>query len=181
MSPLFMLFAWVCARAKRSIASLVTLFALVALTSGALFVYYTEPFGEQWREAVAHMRREYRSDDLVVISPGHYCIPFAYYFSNDFPENAEALEAQPGVVLENGSYRGLSVVDQAGNTRVDDAALASAQRIWLVSGYAPVDPVVLTWMEQGLVPRDTGTYVGARVRLLDRRPGPVVGSASVGK
>ena len=172
MPPLFILFAWIVVRAKYKSARWVTLFALVAMTGWALSVYYTEPFGEQWREAIADMRPAYRSEDLVVIAPGHYCIPFAYYFSGAFPEDAQALEQAPAVLLEDGDYRGLSFVNEAGNVWVDDPALATGRRIWFASGYAPVDPLVSTWIEEGLEPLDQGEFLGARVCLLQRTQSP---------
>jgi 4-amino-4-deoxy-L-arabinose transferase-like glycosyltransferase len=181
MPPLFILFAWIFARAKYSIPSLVTLCALVCLTGCALFVYNTEPWGEQWREVVAYMRPAYRSDDVVVISPGHYNLPFAYYFSGAFPENAASLERIPAVVLENGSYRALGLVKQAGDIRIDDPALATAERIWFVSGYAPVDPTMLARIQEGFAPEDTGVFLGARVCLLQRTQGAGTDAANAGE
>jgi hypothetical protein len=179
--PLFILSAWIIARAKYSIPSLLILVALVCLTGRALLVYNTEPWGEQWREAIAYMRPAYRIGDLVVISPGHYCLPFAYYFSGSFPPNAASLERVPAVVLENGRYRALSLVNQAGDVRVDDLDLATAQRVWFVSGYASVDPTMLARIEQGLEPLHTGEFLGAHVCLLQRGQVARTAAASVGE
>lgn len=168
MPPVFILFAWIFTRSRHVIAASVVLLALISLTGRALFVYYTAPVGEQWREAIACMRPAYQSDDLVVISPGFYSRPFAYYFYGDFPEDIHTLSRAPAIVVENGKFRALSLLHQAEGVRASDAALASAQRIWFVSGYAPVDRAVMMWIEQNFEPLATGEFLGARVRLLQR-------------
>ena len=168
MPPLFILFAWIFIRARHRIISSSILLALIGITGSALFVYYTAPAGEQWREAVAYMRRAYQSDDLVVISPGHYGRPFAYYFHGSFPPDLATLAYRPALVVEDGEFRALNISPEAEGARIDDPALATAQRVWLVSGYAPVDPVVLLWADQNFETLHTGEFVGACVRLLQR-------------
>ncbi len=49
---------------------------------------------------------------------------------------------------------------------MDHAVSATAQRVWLVSGYAPVDPAVLRWADLNSGTVHTDEFVGARVRLL---------------
>ena len=132
------------------------------------FQVVTEPTGEQWREAIAYMRPIYQTDDLVIISPGHYSRPFAYYFHNSFPPDLATLAYMPALVVENGEFRALNISPEAEGARIGDPALATAQRVWLVSGYAPVDPVVLLWTEQNFETLHTGEFVGACVRLLQR-------------
>lgn len=172
MPPLFILFAWIFTRARHVIISSLILLALISLTGSALFVYYTEPFGEQWREAIAYVRAAYQPDDLVVMSPGFYCRPFAYYFYGDFPQDSVTLGRAPALVVENGEFRAFSLLQEADGVRASDPALATAQRIWFVSGYALVHPKVMTWIEQDFEPLDTGEFVGARVRLLQRSQDP---------
>lgn len=172
MPPLFVLFAWIFTRARQVIISSLVLLALISLTGSALFVYYTEPFGEQWREATAYMRPAYQPDDLVVISPGWYGRPYAYYFYGGFPEDINALTYIPVIVVENGEFRAVSFLDRAGGVRASDPALASAQRIWLLSGYSLVDPRVMTWTEQNFEPIDIREFVGVRVDLLQRSQDP---------
>lgn len=171
MPPLFILLAWILTRFRPVLISSVALLALLSLTGSALFIYYAEPTGEQWREAVAYMRPAYQSDDLVVISPGHYGRPFAYYFYGSFPPDLATLAYTPALVVENGQFRALSMPPEAEGARISEPALAMAQRVWLVSGYAPVDPAVLSWAEQYFDTLHTGEFVGARVRLLQRTQG----------
>lgn len=168
MPPLFILFAWIFTRARPVIVSMLVLLVLTSLTGSALFVYYTEPFTEQWREAVALLRPNLESKDLIIISPGFYDKPFSYYFCEGFPKDAETLEGARSIVVENGSFRAFSLLVQVEGVRVDDPALATAQRIWLVSGYAPVDPAVLRWIEQDFEALESADFVGVGVRLLER-------------
>jgi len=168
MPPLFILFAWILIHARHRIISALILLALISLTGSALHVYYTEPSGEQWREAIAYMRPAYQSDDLVVISPGHYARPFAYYFYGSFPPDLATLAYMPALVVEKGEFRALNMSPEAEEIRIDDPALATVQRVWLLSGYAPVDPVVLLWAEQNFETLHTREFVGACVRLLQR-------------
>lgn len=168
MPSLFILLAWIFTRARQRMISLLLLLALLSLTGSALFVYYTEPSGEQWREAVAYMRPACQSDDLVVVSPGHYGRPFAYYFHGSFPPDLATLAYKPALVVEKGKFRAFNASPEAEGVRIDDPALATAQRVWLVSGYAPVDPMVLLWAEQNFETLHTAEFVGARVRLLQR-------------
>ncbi|KPL17743.1 MAG: hypothetical protein AMJ93_14665, partial [Anaerolineae bacterium SM23_84] len=166
MPPLFILFAWVFVRARNGVIASFILLSLIGLTVLALRVYYTEPWGEEWREAVASMRPEYQAQDLVVVAPGWYARPFAYYFYGTFPKNAATLEHAPAIFVENGEFRVFTLLEQTEGIRASDPALAEAQRVWFLSGYSPVDPAVLKWIEQDFEPLDIREFVGARVYLL---------------
>lgn len=166
MPPLFILFSWILTRSRYAIISGVVLLVFISLLGRGLFVYYTAPVGEQWREAIAYMRSVYQPGDPVVISPGFYGYPFAYYFTGDYPEDIRALAQVPAIVVENGEFRPLRLGRQVGEEEVSDPVLASAQRIWLISGYAPVDRAVGAWVEENLEQLESAEFLGARVRML---------------
>lgn len=170
MPPLFIGYAWVFTRARSPVARALLLLMLLGLTGKALCVYYTEPGGEQWREAMAYLRPTYEPDDVVVIAPGFYGRLFAYYLYGDFPENIQALSPALAIVVEHGHFRPVNLYRQAEEVRTDDPALASARHIWFLTGEAPPDPTVAAWVEQQFEPRDTGEFPGVRVRRLERRP-----------
>jgi len=168
MPPLFILFAWVLTRSRPVILARLAALAFVGVLGAALFVYYTAPVGEQWREAVAYLRAAHQPEDPVVIAPGFYGYPFAYYFTAEFPEEIHALSRTPAIVVEGGEFRGLELRPSAGEAPSRAAGLTSTRRIWFVSGYAPVDPAVVTWIEENFELLDSAEFLGARVRLLQR-------------
>jgi 4-amino-4-deoxy-L-arabinose transferase-like glycosyltransferase len=165
---LFIVLAWAVTRARRAIVASLILLTFVALVGSSLHVYYSEPFGEQWREAVAYMRPAYEPDDLVIIAPGWYGRPFAYYFYGGFPQQVAELADTPGIVAEAGDLRPIRLPGQEESVTASDSRLAAAQRIWLVSGYSPVDSAVEAWVEQEFEPVDIRKFTGVTVRLLER-------------
>jgi hypothetical protein len=168
MPLLFIVLAWAVIRARRALAAALLLLTFVAVVGSSLYVYYSEPFGEQWREAVASMRPAYEPDDLIIIAPGWYGRPFAYYFYGRFPQEVVELADTPGIVAEAGNLRPLRLSGQAESVTAPDSSLAAAQRIWFVSGYSPVDSAVEAWIEQDFEPVDTREFTGVTVRLLER-------------
>lgn len=168
MPPLFILFAWILTRARATRISMLALGALLCVTGLALSVYYTEPFTEQWREAVDYVRSEIAPDDVIIISPGFYGIPFSYYFSETFPDNVDAFEGAQAIVVDRGSYRTASFMDESDQVHVSDPSLTTARRVWLVSGYREADPGVLEWAEQEFQPIGSVRLVGTDVNLLRR-------------
>jgi 4-amino-4-deoxy-L-arabinose transferase-like glycosyltransferase len=159
MPPLFVLIAWAIMRARNTCAGTVLLVALLALTGSALVVYYTEPDGEQWREATAYVRAAYQPGDLIIVSPGFYGRPFSYYFAGSFPANIHALDHVPAIAVNAGTARLL-----------DDSARDStrAGRVWLISGYSPIDPATETWLKNSFTPHIDKAFVGVSVRMLER-------------
>jgi len=159
MPPLFVLIAWAIMRARNTCAGTVLLVALLALTGSALVVYYTEPDGEQWREATAYVRAAYQPGDLIIVSPGFYGRPFSYYFAGSFPANIHALDHVPAIAVNAGTARLL-----------DDSARDStrARRVWLISGYSPIDPATEAWLKNSFTPHIDKAFVGVSVRMLER-------------
>jgi 4-amino-4-deoxy-L-arabinose transferase-like glycosyltransferase len=168
MPPLFILFAWVLIRARAvKVAAALALF-LVGITSSALFVFYTEPTGDQWREAIAYMRPAYQPGDLVVMSPGFYGHSFAYYFYDEFPDNILEVSRAPVGIVQDGEWWELDPSAQGGSGDAPDSAFASAERIWLLTGDSPAESSAVKRIEQNYTPVDTRAFLGARVRLLQR-------------
>lgn len=174
--PLLILFAWVIWRIRWQAVSLWLALMLIGLTGSALGVYYTEPSGEQWREAIGSVRQGYQPGDVVIVAPGFYIRPFVYYFYGDFPpalrsiEFARSLTRAPAAMDEQGTWRAAQFVQQPGNITASDPDLLTARRIWLVTGYAPPDPVPIAWLEQHFEPMEQHDFLGARVTLLRRAP-----------
>lgn len=172
MPPLFILFAWVLTRARAARISMLALGSLLCLTGLALSVYYTEPFTEQWRETATYLQSKMEPDDLIIISPGFYGIPFSYYFSESFPDNIDSFEGSQAIVVEKGSYRTTSFLDGSTELHVNDTSLTTCRRVWLVSGYQPADPVVIRWAEQEFESPESTGFVGTNVNLLERINAP---------
>jgi hypothetical protein len=146
--------AWALTRARWAALGGALALALLGLNSLSLAVYYREPAGEQWREAVAYLRAAEAGDDPVIVAPGFYARPFAYYAQGDFPANMEQLRTAPATVAQHGRIESL-----------DARALASADRIWLVT----IDPATAAWLTREFAPIQTGEFTGVRVQLLQRR------------
>jgi 4-amino-4-deoxy-L-arabinose transferase-like glycosyltransferase len=155
MPLLSIVLGWMFTRAGRMALAAALLVLLLGLNAIALHVYYTEPDGEQWREATAQVRAGYQQGDLIVVSPGFYGRPFSYYFAGGFPDNIHALDHTPAVVIDARSAHVL-----------DTAAPGSPPRVWLISGYAAVDPATTAWLARGFTPLDDKAYVGVHVQLL---------------
>ena len=85
MPQLFILIAWIFTQTLHKNTSKPFFVLLTIMTVSALVVYYREPSGEQWREAISYVRSSSQAEDLAIISPGFYFRPFAYYFSGEFP------------------------------------------------------------------------------------------------
>jgi hypothetical protein len=141
---------------------------LLGLTLLALYVHYTEPQGEQWREAVAQVRSQYRVGDQVVIAPGYYARPFAYYFQGQFPADIRALAHYPALVMKDSEYVPLGSPGEEQEITIQPSAIDDSQRVWFLFGYAPVAPAVTAWLEDHFVIVDSRDYLGAHVRLMQR-------------
>ncbi len=164
LPPLLILIAWAIVRCGRRNLRLAALVALILVTGRALFVFYTAPVGEQWREAVAYVRPRYQAGDLVIFSPGYYMRPFTYYFYGAFPSDTREVAHAEVVVLSDGEFRPLPV---AGDGVPQLGGVSSpASRIWFLSGYSPPDENLRTWLERSMESREEADYLGARVQLL---------------
>jgi hypothetical protein len=172
MPPLLILFAWTLTRARHVIVSRLILLGLIGLIGTSLTVYYTEPVGEQWREAVAYMRPSYQAGDVVLIVPGHYVRPYYYYFYDELREDLDTFARAPVVVVEDKELRIASLPEETDDPGIADPGLASAKRVWFLSGYAPVDPEMAAWIEENFEALDIHELVGARVQLLQRSQDP---------
>ncbi|HEU5011847.1 MAG TPA: hypothetical protein VFT66_04820, partial [Roseiflexaceae bacterium] len=157
---LAILIAWIIIRARSVLLACGIMLALLGLTITALGVYYTEPDGEQWREATGYVRSAYQPGDLIIISPGFYGRPFTYYFAGSFPDNIHALDHVAAITDANGVVQAFDAAHAGGS--------ATARRIWLVSGYAPVDSATSAWTQRSFRARDQQDFVGVHVQLLER-------------
>ncbi|HEX5414473.1 MAG TPA: oligosaccharide flippase family protein [Chloroflexota bacterium] len=161
---LLILFAWAIVQSPIRLVTLVATVALVGLTGKSLLVYYGGPQGEQWREAVAYLRPAIQASDVVVIAPGFYMRPYAYYRYGSFPSDTRTVARSPAVLVKDSRF-----VPEKTTTDAEQALAAasdSGQRIWYVSGFAAPDAKLNAWIEEHYQPADTGQFLGARVELL---------------
>lgn len=166
MPPLLIVGAWVLSRSRPRILARLLLLALVGIMLSALFVFYTEPFGEQWREAVAYIQNSPTSEAPVVLAPGYYYRPFLYYYnSSTFPDLGN-INTVPAVFIEHGECHILEFSSVSPSTDAMKSRLASGNDIWLVSGYAPVDPQVTEFIRHRFEPVRTVDLVGVQLQLL---------------
>lgn len=171
MPFLSILFAWILTQNRLPRLSVVLLVLLIGLNISAARIYFYEPGGEQWREAVSYLRSNFNKEDIVVISPGHYVRPFSYYFQNqDFPPHLEELAYVPILAIKNGALDELDPKLFLSGAIVQEPLLRDAERIWLVSGYSPVDSNLLSWIKQNYIPVQQAEFEGAKVYLYQHNP-----------
>jgi 4-amino-4-deoxy-L-arabinose transferase-like glycosyltransferase len=165
LSALLILMAWILLRTRPVIAALALGLSLIALTGSALVVYYTEPNGEQWREIVLYLRSSFQPSDLVIVSPGHYSRPFAYYLVGGMGPEQATIQYEPALVLEDGTFRALQPTAQSATDPIVDPALRGARRIWLATGYSAPDPRVVRWLGENCQEVQGRELVGASAHL----------------
>lgn len=156
--------AWALTRARSAVLGGVLALVLIGLTGAGLAVYYSAPVGEQWREATAYLRAA-DADEPVIVSPGFYTRPFAFYAHGNFPANLDQLRTAPAVVAQ---HERIDPLDTRTLGSAPPESLATAERIWVVTGYRPIDPSTAAWLAQQFRPIQTGEFTGVRVQLMQR-------------
>ena len=115
---------------------------------------------------------EYKSGDLVVISPADYARPFAYYFYGDFPNDMRTLTFSSVLKVQNGKYTGLDLyrlpLSRKPGKLAADPQIAAAKRVFLVSGYVPADTGVETWLKDNFALQQQADYLGAHVQTFEQ-------------
>ena len=110
------------------------------------------------------MRPAFQSNDVVIIAPGFYMRPYAYYFYGAFPDDTRTVARSPAVIVEGTHFRPMSSMDEA--EQVLSAASAAGQRVWYITGFSPAEASLGTWLDRNYKPLNTGDYLGAHVQLL---------------
>ncbi len=165
---LFILFAWAVFRSRQRAVAVGLLALLLVLTAGALHVYFTEPFGEQWREAIATLHDLRQEDEPVVMAPGWYNRPYSYYYYGVFQPEASEFEKASAVVDVVGRFTMLQADELLAGGQ--GAEMNHADRIWLVLGYTEMDPALEEWVEERYQVEQSHEFLGATVQLLTRAP-----------
>lgn len=169
LAPLLLiLLVWSALRIRPVLLGRGLLAALVGLTGVALYIFYRSPNGEQWREAMAYVRAEQQTGDYVVTTPGFYIRPLGYYLTGELPSAEYTLARAPfALVAPNGYVAADYSGDQRGLPDVD-TALAPAERVWLVTGYNPLEPDRLAWFYEDYVVLSEREFLGVDVILGER-------------
>jgi hypothetical protein len=146
--------------------------ALVGLIGLSLFIFYSTPNGEQWREAMAYVDEQRQPADYVVTTPGYYMRPIAYYLEGALPARDTELAHAPFALDEQGVFVAADYGDdQLGLTDVD-VATAPAQRLWLVTGYGTEKADELAWFYDDYTVVAERHFLGVEVLLGDRIEAP---------
>jgi 4-amino-4-deoxy-L-arabinose transferase-like glycosyltransferase len=166
---LIMLLAWTVLRLRPAWLGQGLLVALLATTGLALSVYYTSPNGEQWREAMTYIRQQWRPGDYVALTPGYYVRPATYYFTGEVAPDDFELARAPVTVIAPGGYRAATTTADPDIILPDVAeVLAQAERVWVVTGYAEIDPARLDWLTAHYERVDEREFLGVQVKLYAR-------------
>jgi 4-amino-4-deoxy-L-arabinose transferase-like glycosyltransferase len=165
---LLILLVWAGLRLQPAVLGRGLLAGLAALTGLALGVYFTSPNGEQWREAMAHVRQAAEPGDYVVAAPGYYIRPISFYLRDEIPAPDYSVLRAPFVLIGPEGYRSADdAVEDRGLPDID-AAASQADRVWLVTGYAELDPERLSWFFEDYTVVERREYLGVTVVLGDR-------------
>ncbi|RME45237.1 MAG: hypothetical protein D6791_11245 [Chloroflexi bacterium] len=154
--------AWALLQIRRPAIAVVLTLVLLSLSGTALTHIYTEPTGEQWREATRYVM-SHTAGEPVLIVPGYYSRPLIYYADGNFPDDMLALVRSPAVAQIGSEYLDLDPADPA----TWPAAVRAAERVWLVTGYAS-EPETARWFSPDFQVVQDEEWAGARVRLLER-------------
>lgn len=166
ISPLAILLAWVFVRAGRRWAQLPIVLAFVCMTGLGVFVYYSAPVGEQWREAIAYLHGAYKPGDVVLIAPGYYGRPFAYYFDSSFPADMRTLGFAPLLEVLDDKYTPL-YFDESDEPKPSlSRTVGTSGKVWLVTGYAGVTDDVQAWLQKNFKRQGGADFLGAHVALM---------------
>lgn len=168
--PLFLiLLAWSAFRMRPSALGSGLFMALIGLTSLSLVIYHTAPAGEQWREAVAYIEEDRQATDPVAAVPGYYMRPLAYYLTDALPPHDDDFSsAEVAILTAEGFLTTDGIPGSASLARVQQA-LDSAETLWLVTGYTPVQPERLSWFWKDYKETDHKEFLGVQVIQGERK------------
>lgn len=166
LAPLLLiLLVWSAVRLRPKVLGRGLLGVLAGLVGLSLYIFYSSPNGEQWREAMAYINEQRQPGDFVVTTPGYYVRPVAYYLEDALPVGDLALARAPFVVIEP---ERLVAADFAADQRDlpdVDMATAPAERVWVVVGYVPLEPDRLEWFYDEYTVVSEREFLGVRVML----------------
>jgi hypothetical protein len=145
------------------------LVALFALTGLALSIHYTAPSGEQWREALAYVGEHRQPGDLIVTTPGYYARPASYYLTGNLPPVDYRLLRAPYAIFNSEGLQAAGQQMASGDLPAVAEVVATAERVWLVTGYASDDASTLEWFADGFTVLDAQEFLGVWVVLAERR------------
>jgi mannosyltransferase len=166
------LFAWSVTRIRPALLGNGLLAALLLLTALSLGIYYTSPAGEQWREAMAYLDHERQPQDYVVVAPGYYVLPAAFYLVGVIaPYENQPRGGAAVAVFDPTQLTTPKPVPNTYDVPGAEKALGSAQRIWLVTGYQAPDHAWLAWFAQNYTEVDRHAWLGVVAILGERKTG----------
>lgn len=169
---LIILLVWSALRSRPAWLGRGLLGALAGLTGLSLYVFYTAPNGEQWREAMAYISDEWQPGDVVVTAPGYYVRSVGYYLEGELPGADYTLMRAPFALV---ALAGLQPADYPADERDlpdVDLAVAPAERVWLVTGYTALAPGQLDWFHEDYVVIAEREFLGVTVILADEAEAP---------
>jgi hypothetical protein len=107
----------------------------------------------------------------VALTPGYYVRPATYYFTGEVAPNDYELARAPVTVIAPSGYRAATTTADPEVILPDlGQVLADAERVWMVTGYAAVDPARLDWLNANFEQVDGREFLGVRVTLYAREP-----------
>ena len=164
---LIILLVWSALRLRPAWLGRGLLAALTGLMGLALFVFYSSPNGEQWREAMAYVNEQRQPGDFVVTAPGYYVRPAGYYLEERLPGADYVLAHAPFALVVPSGYLAADYPADERDLPDVDVAAEPAERLWLVTGYNPLEPGQLNWFYEDYVVISERSFLGVKVILAD--------------
>jgi hypothetical protein len=167
---LIVLLVWSGLRARPAWLGRGLLASLFVLTGLALNVQYSSPSGEQWREAMAWVAPQRQPGDLVVTTPGYYVRPVSYYLTGKLPPVDYRLLRAPFAVVTPDGFEAAGPPTFEADLPGIVEIVEPASRVWLVTGYAAVEPSHLDWFWENYTTVHRQEFLGVDVVLGESMP-----------
>jgi 4-amino-4-deoxy-L-arabinose transferase-like glycosyltransferase len=162
---LIILLVWSALRLRPALLGRGLLAVLAGLIGVSLYTFYSAPNGEQWREAMAYVSEQRQPNDYVVTAPGFYIRPVSYYLNGALPADDQVLPRAPYALA---GPQGYVAADDSRDDRGlpdVDVATAPAGRVWLITGYNPLDASRLDWFYNNYEVASAREFLGVAVIL----------------
>jgi hypothetical protein len=169
LAPLLLiLLVWSALHSRPALLGRGLLAGLAGLTGLSLYIFYSAPNGEQWREAMAYVNEQRQPGDYVVTTPGFYIRPVSYYLEGTLPAAEITLARAPFALA---APQGLAAADYSKDERGlpdVDVAVEPAERLWVVTGYNPLENGRLDWFYEDYRVVGERNFLGVEVMLGER-------------
>ena len=160
---LLIILAWSVLRIRPIALGRGLMIALLGQTVLSLVIYYSFPPGEQWREAIAYVKQERQVSDYVTAIPGYYVRPVAYYLTGSLPPHDFRLMHAPIAIISPAGFIAAQPAFEAPGLSQAEEAFELADQVWLLTGYAEVDPGRLAWFRQNYIETERIEFQGVLV------------------